>query len=164
MMDNGFGVNFAPTGDNAMNGDRNGQLSGVPQAIQILSLALPKVAGVKAIAPQQLLSAPGGQGMDPSASALFQTIMKTLGLHAMGLPGGTAGPNPPELRPGPYMPPTQPDDAMPTPFAPRPPRIIAQPNPGGTAGPNPGGFDPNAPFAPTRRPFEGFQGPRRGPV
>lgn len=132
---NDFGVNFAPTTDASANGPRNGQLSGVPQAIQILSLALPKMGSARGIAPPPLLNAPGASGMDPASLALFHTIMKTLGLHAaMGMPGGTAGPNqlPWETRPTPGDPqtgnPTLP--AMPSmPSLPAMPHVVAQPAP-----------------------------------
>lgn len=89
-MDN-LGVNFAPTADAALSGSRNGQLSGVPQAIQILSLALPRMLGVRSIAPSALLHAQGGQGMDPAASALFQTLMQTLTSHATRPQGDGSG-------------------------------------------------------------------------
>lgn len=140
-MDN-LGVNFAPTTDAALNGPRNGQLSGVPQAIQILSLALPKMGGVRP--PSPLVNGAGGQGMDPAASALLQTLMKTLGLHSMGLPGGTAGPNPPMPRTpepgGPFG--KQGEDPMPQ--APSSdmdytPRVVFQPDAPATPSPN---YDP----------------------
>lgn len=158
-MDN-FGVSFAPTQDNAAMGQRNGQLSGVPQAVQVLSLALPRVVGARPVAPQSLLTAQGGQGVDPAASAVLASLMKLL--HGISnpqpgapgsFPGGTAGPNQPGPMPSPSpMPGTPPIGGQPSdPFGggtmpniptPAKPRIITQ-NPGDPA---PGGMGAGNPF------------------
>lgn len=83
-----LGAAFAPTPDNAQLGQRNGQLSGIPQAIQVLSMRLPQLLGAGAPASPQLLNAPGGQGVDPQQMALL-TLLRTFMSHAQpGMPGG----------------------------------------------------------------------------
>lgn len=109
-MDN-VGISFAPTTTNAQLGPKNGQLEGVPQAIQVLSMALPRVVGARSIAPQGVVSGSGGSGTgtDPAANAVLMSLLKALGIHSLGgLPGGTAGPNPPEINPDPSLPPVLP--------------------------------------------------------
>lgn len=146
---NELGVSFAPTPDNAAMGSRNGQLSGVPRAVQVLSLALPRVVGAKPIAPTDLLTGAGGGGMDPLASAILQTIMRTLGNipgQPGSLPGGTAGPNPPMGGPqgpqGPFpRPPADPMPQPPGPFNPKP-RVVPQDDPQAPTGG--GGWTPGA--------------------
>ncbi len=74
-----LGISFAPTADAALMGPKRGSLEGVPQAIQILSMSLPKFLGARrALAPQQLLQASGAQGVDPF-TAVMQTLAKALG-------------------------------------------------------------------------------------
>jgi hypothetical protein len=147
-MDN-LGVNFAPTGDNAGMGQHNAALTGVPEAIQVMSMALPRVLGARPVAPASLLGAPGAQGNPNVQSALLQTILRTL-----GLPGGTAGPDQgPVARPIPRVPgspfTTPSDPAIPsTPPPSGPPHIIFQPNPG----PQNGGSGGAPPAPPRGRP------------
>lgn len=169
---NEYGVSFAPTRDNAALGPRQGQLTGVPQAVQVLSLALPRVVGARPVAPPDLLTAKGGEGIDPIASAILQTMLRTMrGQPPLGqpgsLPGGTAGPNIPDVptpRPGPGrggggreggpFPQQGPDPMLPTmPSLPgKPPRV--RPEDGDEPG-NGGGWTPGAgPFTP--RPPRGF--------
>lgn len=137
-MDNSFGFSFAPTPDNAAMGPRNGQVSGVPQAVQVLSLNLPKVFGARPVAPADLLTSQGGHGIDPVASAVLQTLLKTMrgmpGSAPFGqppsgqpgsLPGGTAGPNP---FPTPQDPWNGNQPPAPPPFTPKP-HIVTQDNP-----------------------------------
>lgn len=159
---NDFGVSFAPTRDNAAMGPRNGQLTGVPQATQILSLALPRVIGARPVAPTELLTSQGGQGIDPNAAALLQTILRTLrGQPQPGqpgsLPGGTAGPNPSDPMPRPTPPgqgpgrehvpspspfPVPQDAPLPMPSTPgKPPRIHPE-DPGGGWTPGMGPYEP----------------------
>lgn len=166
---NEYGVSFAPTRDNAALGPRQGQLTGVPQAVQVLSLALPRVVGARPVAPPDLLTAKGGEGIDPIASAI-QTMLRTMrGQPPLGqpgsLPGGTAGPNIPDVptpRPGPgqgggregspFQ--TPGPDPMPSgPFNPGKPRIVPI-EPG--EGPAGGGWTPGAgPYFPRPRPNGG---------
>lgn len=155
-MDSNFGaVNFAPTGDNALMGGKNAQLAGVPQAIQVLSMALPRILGARPVVPSALATAPGSQGDPAASSALMQTLLKVLGLPG-GFHGGTAGPNQlpvpvpnesgPEL---PYTPPTDPGLSGLSPTIDTKPHVIFQGPP--NAGPGP--------FPPAPRPgLGGFAG------
>ena len=73
-----FGLSFLPE-DNGMDRNRpQGQPSGAPplqQAIKLLSLRLPRVAGANALAPGPLLNAPGGGGLGaPPLQALLQRL------------------------------------------------------------------------------------------
>lgn len=135
-MDSGVGINFAPTTDNAANGPRNAALAGVPQAIQVLSLALPRVLGAQSPVPGSLLTAQGGQGQ-PDA-ALLQTLLRTLGL----MPGGQRTPMPMPTVEGPAIPlpggTRQPQPAPPAPV-PDPRVIIGQPGAPMPPSPSPGG-------------------------
>lgn len=80
MAGNPIGVTFAPTNEAALQGRRNLSVSGgVPQAIQILSLHLPKFLGAKPIAPEALLTAPAGN----QASAVVQSVLRELGIAEM---------------------------------------------------------------------------------
>jgi hypothetical protein len=154
-MDN-YGVNFAPTQENAQRGPMQGQIDGIPAALKILALRMPRFLGANA--PTPLLSSGAQGGVDPIASAVLATMARTVGAHNIGLPGGTAGPNPPEMRPSPTMPGTLPapgsDPGVGAGVPPiRNPGFVYQPNPGGTAGPGPGPVD--------RTPFLGTRNPRR---
>lgn len=148
-MDNGLGISFAPTTEQSEMGDRTGGLEGIPQAIRVLSLRMPRFAGSKAPAPGALLNAQGGQGFDPFLSALMQTLAKTLapGLDQMQAPGPFSG-----VSGG--MPST---NAGPGPGAPRvnffePPKDVS-----GTPAPMPGGGmrerDPAGQVGIRRQPF-----------
>lgn len=170
-----YGYSFAPTNDNAMMGGRNGQLAGVPEATQVISLRLPRVVGARAIAPTELLNPNGGgQGVDPTAAAILQTLLRTMrGQPPMGqpgsLPGGTAGPanpfpggEPPRPGPGgggngggregsPFPSPMADPPLMPVPSTPKPPRVIPQDDPNGGRRPG-GGWTPGGgPYFPGRR-------------
>lgn len=128
-----LGVSFAPTAENAMDASRRGAMEGVPQAIQLLSMRLPRVRGAQGISP--LVGMEGAQGVDPFLSAVMQSLVKAfsgLPSESMG-PGTTAGPNPP----GPF----QPGPNAPT----QGPRVIPIPNPGGDTGKMP-------PITPRQRP------------
>lgn len=119
-MDSGVGINFAPTTDNAANGPRNAALSGVPQAIQVLSLALPRVLGAQSPVPGSLLTGQGGLGQ-PDA-ALLHALLKTLGLF-----GGTRTPMPMPQGPNPIPIPAPGGTRMPQPMPPMPipdPRVV----------------------------------------
>lgn len=136
-MDNGFGVNFAPTHDNSDDAARRGRLEGIPQAIQILSMHIPRFLGAKALAPDQLLQAQGAQGMDPYAPAALQSLLKTL---LPDLPSMDDA--------GPFSAPSS---------APPPPRIIPGAEDPGVGSTGLEAFEPpplqsDAGFAPPRRP------------
>lgn len=154
-----YGVSFAPTRDNAAMGQRNGQLSGVPQAVQVLSLALPRVTGARAIAPTELLTSKGGEGIDPIAGSVLQTLMKLFG-RKPGQPGmpeaGGANPFPGGQMPGgggvPDPRVEAVDGGMPRPIPSRPlptpdlPEGVVTPLPPGGGG---GGWTPGAgPYRP----------------
>lgn len=110
-MANGFGVNFLPGAEpqNGMAGRSGATRPSVQEAVQILSLRLPKVFGARAVIPQQLATAPGGMGMPgarPGANAQAQALAGLAGvpmpqspLPSKTLPGG--------LSPGPMLPPPQ---------------------------------------------------------
>jgi hypothetical protein len=158
-MDN-LGVSFAPTTDNAAMGPKNGSLAGVPQAIQVISMQLPRLLGARPVAPGSLLGSQGGGGNPVVQSALLQTILKSL-----GLPGGTAGPGPvqptpnergPEL-PSPFTPPSDPGVPSAPPSMSWDPRIVFGPDP--SRG-NPGGAVDRRPppFTSPGRGGRGFQG------
>jgi hypothetical protein len=160
-MDN-LGVSFAPTTDNAAMGPKNGSLAGVPQAIQVISMQLPRLLGARPVAPGSLLGSQGGGGNPVVQSALLQTILKSL-----GLPGGTAGPGPvqptpnergPEL-PSPFTPMSDPAFTPPSAGSSQPaiPNIVFGPT---VSGANPGGpVDRRPPpFTSPGRGGRGFQG------
>lgn len=117
MLDS-LGVNFAPTSENSLDADRNAQVDGLPQAIKILSLRLPRFVGARGLAPDALMQAQGANGMDPYLSAVMQTLMQTVAPQAAqgmgggfgefggfgggtgGVGGGTGSPPPPVIIPG----------------------------------------------------------------
>ena len=124
MTNDGLGVSFAPTREQSEMGERRGGLEGIPQAIRVLSLRLPRFMGARS--PSPLVSGQG-PGMDPYLSAVFQTLAKTLGasmqpnaMTAPGLPTGrtpgtNAGPNR-----GPFNVPGLPPSVPDTPWTPQP--------------------------------------------
>lgn len=126
-----LGVAFAPTAENSLDANRRGQVDGVPQAIRVISLALPRVLGARGgISP--LVGGQGAGGMDPFLSALMQTLART------ARPGGSMS--------GGSMPPGAPP--MP---APRNPNIIVK---------EPPAPEPEGPETPYRPPNPQLPGPR----
>lgn len=162
MDNNSLGISFAPTADQAEMGPRRGPLEGLPQAIKILSLHMPRILGARAPVSSALVNpSAGAGGIDPYLSALFQTLAKTMSPNmpnAGGLPGGAAGG--PMPRRGPvYAPPYQPSmpDAMPS-KPPMPETHWQGPGTsGGTAGPGPGQL-PDRPEFPQGRRLPGYGG------
>lgn len=73
MYSNGIGVNFQPGAAGGSGQRRDGNQAGVQEAIKILSLRLPKVVGAQGIAPQALLSSPGGGG-DPRVDSIVNQV------------------------------------------------------------------------------------------
>lgn len=72
-----IGITFAPTPDAAEMGKKNMALQGgSPEAIQILSLHLPKFTGARPLAPNDLLTA---QPSSPG-SAVVDSILQQMGL------------------------------------------------------------------------------------
>lgn len=153
MMDNGLGISFAPTQEQSELGNRTGGLEGIPQAIKVLSLRMPRVQGAQAPAPGALLNARGGQGLDPFLSALMQTLARTLAPSLGDMGGGM-----PQQAMGQQM------GSLSMPQVSAPPKVIFnQPNPplpGGTAGPGPSQGGPM--HDPRPSPLDGF-GRRRVP-
>lgn len=74
MADN-FGVTFAPYQDPS---GQNASVTPIQQAIKMISLRIPRVAGAAAPAPAALLNSPGGAGRPDVHSAVLQTILKTI--------------------------------------------------------------------------------------
>jgi hypothetical protein len=129
MPSQGFGVSFLPGADQQLNGG-NGR-PGAPQdrvqeAIQVLSLRLPKVFGARAIVPNALATGPGGMGQPgASGNATAQALAQLA-----GLPPGA----PPPSAPAPFLPPsmgptpTPPWSVPDTPGRPRPDTIYRIPD------------------------------------
>lgn len=117
-MFDGMGVNFAPTAENAMDAPRQGQLEGLPAAIKILSLRMPKFLGARGLAPGALMDGMGGgRGMDPFASSVMEAMMASL-MGGSGqadvniIPGVGPGGGQPTLGTAPEAPVTPPEPPM----------------------------------------------------
>lgn len=123
-----FGVSFLPGGDGSGNQARP-QTDPVQQAIQMLSLRLPRVVGAQGMSPAPLLQSPGGGGLAEFLQHLFGQ-------------GHFGGPMAPGMGPmGPGASPMGPGAAPPT------PRVIpGGGDQGGLLGPvGPSGPEPGAP-------------------
>lgn len=83
-----FGVSFVPGGD-ASGNQTKPPTEPLQQAIQMLSLRLPKVVGAQGLAPGPLLQSPGG-------GALAELLRQLFG---QGRPGGTMAPSMPGASP-----------------------------------------------------------------
>ena len=85
-----FGISFFPSENRLSPGGGQGAtppVNPLQEAIRVLSLHLPRMTGPPGLAPQSLLSGPGGQG-----SNLLAILQRLLG-GGMGLPqGGVASP------------------------------------------------------------------------
>lgn len=111
MAHGGFGLSFAPgqAGPTRERGINGGAPSPIQQAIQLLSLRLPRVMGAQALAPGPLMQAPGAGAMGGGGSV--DALLRLLfgmggpdGLAAGGLmprpaPPGMAGFQAPPMRP-----------------------------------------------------------------
>jgi hypothetical protein len=125
MQGDPFGVSFNPTGGPSGPGGQQGQKpSPVQQAIQTLSLKIPKSNGPGAIAPDALLNSPGGGaiGGNSNDAMILEQIRKML-----------FGTKPGQIGTGPQMPQSG-DQGM----APGGGGFMPPPMPGG------GGFQPSA--------------------
>lgn len=72
------GISFQPGLTSGQSPYREGQQSaGVQEAIKVLSLRLPRVVGAQGIAPQALLSSPGGGG-DPRVDSIVNRVWSKL--------------------------------------------------------------------------------------
>ena len=149
-----LGLSFMP-GEQG-NADPNGQKpTPIQQAIQTLSLRIPRTVGAGSAVPGQLLSSPGGSalGGNPNAAALLEQIRRMLfgGGANFGHPGGPVPPGgmpPMGGQPGAPIPPGGSEPGGPPPVR-LPPRIdVGDPTPG-TAPVNDAPTAPAAPPAPT---------------
>lgn len=126
MATRDFGVSFQP-GVNGNGQARNGSgpqppRNSIQEAIQMLSLRMPKVFGARAIAPAPLLTSPGGMGQPAARGNVSAQALASLA----GLPSGRGMPS----MPAPMIP--TPPLAGPTPrqFAPLPGPTPGQPGTG----------------------------------
>lgn len=95
-MPNPIGITFAPTPDQAAMGKKNLAVSGgVPEAIQVLSLHVPKFVGARPLAPEALLKAPTSSRV----SSVVESVLRSMGIDtptgggSTGItPGATAEP------------------------------------------------------------------------
>lgn len=118
-MAGNFGVSFVPGGQAENNRDKVGQQASqaAQQAIQFLSLRLPRVTGAQGLAPAPLLNAPGGSGMP---SGVIEALLRLAGMGGTPIGGGPVGAMP-------FQPPPQTPIGMPGApggGAPPPPRIV----------------------------------------
>lgn len=140
-----IGQSFAPLGSDPMQpkpGGPSGSAPGAQQAIKVLNLRMPRVAGVGAPAPQALLEGAGSaglpqqQGMSPVIAAILQAVLGHFQPQQQGAPSAPGGMQ-------------QAAPQMPT------PAVHYQPPPGGTAGPGPRVPQRPGPEMPTGRPGYG---------
>lgn len=144
-----MGISFSPTGDSQQNNAQ--KPTPVQQAIQTLSLRIPRTVGAASGAPQQLLQGQGGAGLggNPNAAMTLEALIRRLFGGGAGLPmpgGGAPGGGDPGG-----------GGAVPSPIVgfPAPPRAGEQPpTPGPTfpVPPSPGGRAPEEPYTPPPAP------------
>ena len=111
MLGRDMGVSFAPTLDNAEDSGRVAGLEGLPAAIKLMSLRMPRMLGARAPVASQLAHAQGMGGLGQAEQQLLQTLTNILGGgNQVGMetlaPGGWRGSGP--GIPNPAMPPTVP--------------------------------------------------------
>ena len=143
-----FGLSFVPgqpkEAGSPSGGGPLGQSSPVQQAIQMLSLRLPRVLGAQGLAPSALMQAPGGAGLGapPQLEQILQALFG-FGLRSPSLaPSGLVGGQAPPMRPS--APPPLPRIEAGV----RGPAIPGQ-RPGVPPLPNSGGWPPASPTLPT---------------
>jgi hypothetical protein len=78
LMLDGLGALFAPTAENAEDAVRRGGLAGLPAAIKILSLRLPKFVGARGLSPQQGAPGTGGMLTPPAGGDFGGSVLETL--------------------------------------------------------------------------------------
>lgn len=155
-MPDPFGLSFMPGAEGK--DPNNPQPTPVQQAIQTLSLRIPRVVGAGSIAPGQLLNGAGGfgNGSNPNAAAILEEIRRRLfGGNQSGAPS-----QPPHGQFGPAVPHPPPPGAPPSGGLDTP-RIIPgdPPNSPREAGPADAPYTP--PNVPDPMPMPGP--PMRGP-
>ncbi len=79
----GFGVSFLGDDEHAQGREKQFQ-----QAVEILSMRVPRIVGGGALAPAPLLQAPGGAGSPFAQSAIQQAMAQMAGLPQQGSPMG----------------------------------------------------------------------------
>lgn len=184
-----FGVSFSPANQQSGNTQQQqGRPTPVQQAIQTLSLRIPRVAGAGSLAPQALLNSPGGAnvgGPVDAASMLEQIKRMLFGNQQPGQIGtgpdlprdnGGSAPMPPSPMdpggrgmpvpgPGGFTPPWQPPPQQPgaPPEAPPAPPMAPSVTPGGgdTRDPEQPYQPPPPPMAPSAPIYREPSGPRQ---
>lgn len=146
-MPDPFGLSFMPGGQQDASGNPSGQRpSPVQQAIQTLSLRIPRTVGAASGAPQSLLEGAGGAGLggNPNAAAILEAIRRRLFGPTAGAPTAPPPPGAPPTTLGPaFTAPGSPGGGPSGPGVPEPepareipkPRIDFLPGPW-TAGPD----------------------------
>jgi hypothetical protein len=149
MQGDPFGVSFNPAGGQGPSGQPQGQKpSPIQQAIQTLSLKIPKNPGAGAIAPEALLNSQGGGaiGGNSNDAMILEQIRKML-----------FGTNPGQIGTGPQMPRSLPDVGVEGGFQPQ----FGSPQPPQMGAPAP---QPQAPqLTPHFTPVEGTGAPGQPP-
>lgn len=155
-----MGISFSPSGDPSQ--QQNGQKpTPVQQAIQTLSLRIPRTVGAASGAPQQLLQGQGGAGLggNPNAAMTLEALIRRLfgGGAGLPMPGGPPGGDP-GGDPG--------GGGVPSPIVgfPAPPRAPEPtPTPGPTFPTPTGPRAPEEPYTPPPPPPPSHLGPGVGP-
>lgn len=99
MPNDPMGISFSPAPDNQQ--QQNGQRpTPVQQAIQTLSLRIPRTVGAASGAPSELLNGQGGAGLgggNPNSAFLLEQLIRKLfgGGPGLPMPGGGPGGGPP---------------------------------------------------------------------
>lgn len=104
-MANGFGISFVPGAQDDPtrvngNGRPGAPKNPVQEAIQVLSLRLPKVYGAQALAPAPLLTSPGGMGQPGAKGNVTAQALAQLG--GVPMPAQASPVSAPVLSGGPY--------------------------------------------------------------
>lgn len=163
MPQDPLGISFAPDSGSQQNSQKP---TPVQQAIQTLSLRIPRVVGAGSLAPQGLLTAPGGGGLsgNPNAAAFLEELRRRLfgggGQFPTASPPITAPSGPKTVDPGSSQP--QPGSGQPAMPFPAPtvtpgddgPKVVDEPPAAPTAA-------PPLPQPPGLGPGVGPQGPRQ---
>lgn len=144
--DLGLGISFAPTQQQSEMAARQGDIEGIPEAIRVLSLRMPRWVGARAPVNSALVqpnAGAGSGGYNPYVSAVLQSIAQQIGGMPTSIPPiesvtGPSMPVPSQTGPVrvPGLPPTQEPGPVwnPTPAPPKTPRTHWQGPQGGTAG------------------------------
>ncbi len=100
-MERDLGVSFAPTRDNAEQSRNAAGNEGLPAAIQMLSLRLPRILGAQAPLDSSLLKNRGMGGLGQAEQQLWQVLQRIMGGGGQPPMGGMGGfPQAPQPMPG----------------------------------------------------------------